>query len=89
MFWFLDTNQPVDILAAAGGNAAAVVPGQKREFAMVGGQVGDKNKRKRPKKPKISQGPVLPKNALMQLNEIKPGLMYNIGDHEGGFHCIY
>ena len=75
-------NQPVDILAVAAGNPAQAVPGQKREFAMVGGTV-DRNKKKRNKKPKVSQGPVIPKNALMQLNEIKPGLVYNVGDHEG------
>ena len=80
-------NQPVDILAVAAGNPnpGVVVPGQKREYTMVGGTVGAGvgNKKKRNKKAKITQGPVIPKNALMQLNEIKPGLVYNVGDHEG------
>ena len=36
---------------------------------------GDNNRRQRKKKKKLP-GPVLPKNALMQLNEIKPGLEF-------------
>ena len=35
---------------------------------------GEANSRRRKKKKKVP-GPPLPKNALMQLNEIKPGLM--------------
>ena len=43
----------------------------------------DSNARRRKKKKKMP-GPPLPKNALMQLNEIKPGLVYNLVSQSGG-----
>ncbi|XP_030086611.1 double-stranded RNA-specific editase 1 isoform X2 [Serinus canaria] len=41
----------------------------------------------RPKKRKKTPGPVLPKNALMQLNEIKPGLQYKLLSQTGPVHA--
>ncbi|XP_029462016.1 double-stranded RNA-specific editase 1 isoform X2 [Rhinatrema bivittatum] len=41
----------------------------------------------RPKKRKKTPGPVLPKNALMQLNEIKPGLQYKLMSQTGPVHA--
>ncbi|XP_044158638.1 double-stranded RNA-specific editase 1 isoform X1 [Bufo gargarizans] len=41
----------------------------------------------RPKKRKKTPGPVLPKNALMQLNEIKPGLQYKLVSQSGPVHA--
>ncbi|CAL8275448.1 unnamed protein product [Arctogadus glacialis] len=41
----------------------------------------------RPKKRKKAPGPVLPKNALMQLNEIKPGLQYKLLSQTGPVHA--
>ncbi|KAJ3584070.1 hypothetical protein NHX12_014566 [Muraenolepis orangiensis] len=41
----------------------------------------------RPKKRKRAPGPVLPKNALMQLNEIKPGLQYKLLSQTGPVHA--
>ncbi|XP_039768722.1 double-stranded RNA-specific editase 1 isoform X5 [Ornithorhynchus anatinus] len=39
------------------------------------------------KKRKKTPGPVLPKNALMQLNEIKPGLQYKLLSQTGPVHA--
>ncbi|XP_068101312.1 double-stranded RNA-specific editase 1 isoform X2 [Hyperolius riggenbachi] len=41
----------------------------------------------RPKKRKKMPGPLLPKNALMQLNEIKPGLQYKLLSQSGPVHA--
>ncbi|XP_072173490.1 double-stranded RNA-specific editase 1-like [Diadema setosum] len=41
----------------------------------------------RRKKKKTTPGPRLPKNALMQLNEIKPGLQYNTVSQTGPVHA--
>ncbi|KAM6958444.1 double-stranded RNA-specific editase 1-like [Tautogolabrus adspersus] len=41
----------------------------------------------RPKKRKKVPGPILPKNALMQLNEIKPGLQYKLLSQTGPVHA--
>nr|XP_028559365.1 double-stranded RNA-specific editase 1 isoform X2 [Podarcis muralis] len=41
----------------------------------------------RTKKRKKTPGPVLPKNALMQLNEIKPGLQYKLLSQTGPVHA--
>ncbi|XP_069471957.1 double-stranded RNA-specific editase 1 isoform X3 [Ambystoma mexicanum] len=41
----------------------------------------------RPKKRKKMPGPILPKNALMQLNEIKPGLQYKLLSQSGPVHA--
>ncbi|XP_067892093.1 double-stranded RNA-specific editase 1-like isoform X3 [Heterodontus francisci] len=41
----------------------------------------------RAKKRKKTPGPILPKNALMQLNEIKPGLQYKLLSQSGPVHA--
>lgn len=41
----------------------------------------------KPRKQKVVCGPVLPKNALMQLNEIKPGLRYQLLAQTGPVHA--
>ncbi|XP_013394719.1 double-stranded RNA-specific editase 1 isoform X2 [Lingula anatina] len=55
--------------------------GRKRPFPdqLDGG--GKKKKRKK------TSGPPLPKNALMQLNEIKPGLQYKVMSQSGPVHA--
>uniref|UniRef100_A0A4W3HRH0 Adenosine deaminase RNA specific B1b n=1 Tax=Callorhinchus milii TaxID=7868 RepID=A0A4W3HRH0_CALMI len=40
-----------------------------------------------PGETQISNGPILPKNALMQLNEIKPGLQYKLLSQSGPVHA--
>ncbi|XP_022088408.1 double-stranded RNA-specific editase 1-like isoform X2 [Acanthaster planci] len=45
-----------------------------------------KGKSKR-KKSKRARGPPMPKNALMQLNEIKPGLVFKLVTQEGPVHA--
>jgi len=52
--------------------------GTKRPF-------GDADDKKKKRRKKVS-GPPLPKNALMQLNEIKPGLVYNLMSQSGPVH---
>ncbi|XP_038058159.1 double-stranded RNA-specific editase 1-like [Patiria miniata] len=47
---------------------------------------GQKAKTKK-KKPKRARGPPMPKNALMQLNEIKPGLVFKPALQEGPVHA--
>lgn len=46
------------------------------------GQGGNRKKRSKSAQPKM----VLPKNALMQLNELKPGLKYSVESQEGPPH---
>jgi double stranded RNA-specific editase B len=57
--------------------------GVKRSFP---GTDSDGNNRRRKKKKKVP-GPPLPKNALMQLNEIKPGLQYRLVTQSGPVHA--
>ncbi|XP_070535459.1 double-stranded RNA-specific editase 1-like isoform X3 [Ptychodera flava] len=45
------------------------------------------NLRQRPRKRKKMPGPVLPKNALMQLNEIRPGLQFKFVSQSGPVHA--
>ena len=56
--------------------------GTKRSASQSGGGAGGDDARRRKKKKKLP-GPPLPKNALMQLNEIKPGLVYNLLSQSG------
>ena len=58
-------------------------PGMKRPHP--GGDNGE-NARRRKKKRKLP-GPQLPKNALMQLNELKPGLQYKFVSQTGPVHA--
>ncbi len=72
-----------DASATAGADAEGDVDmerGQKRPA-----QGGDKGKGK--KKKKMGGGMPLPKNALMQLNELKPGLEYKLENQSGPVHA--
>uniref|UniRef100_A0A3Q3KJB1 Adenosine deaminase RNA specific B1a n=1 Tax=Mastacembelus armatus TaxID=205130 RepID=A0A3Q3KJB1_9TELE len=51
------------------------------------GNNGHPHSRYRPKKRKKVAGPIPPKNALMQLNEIKPGLQYKVLSQTGPVHA--
>ena len=57
--------------------------GTKRPHSGAGSDGGADNASRRRKKKKKMPGPPLPKNALMQLNEIKPGLVYNLVSQSG------
>ncbi|XP_013394179.1 double-stranded RNA-specific editase 1-like [Lingula anatina] len=63
------------------GDIEMLPGGRKRPFPdqLDGG--GKKKKRKK------TSGPPLPKNALMQLNEIKPGLQYKVMSQSGPVHA--
>ncbi|XP_039979084.1 double-stranded RNA-specific editase 1-like isoform X1 [Xiphias gladius] len=61
------------------------VGGRKRPLEE--GNNGHTHSKYRPKKRKKVPGPILPKNALMQLNEIKPGLQYNLLSQTGPVHA--
>ncbi|XP_061082908.1 double-stranded RNA-specific editase 1 isoform X2 [Conger conger] len=73
---------------AAGGEA--LMPnggGGARKRPLEEGNNGHAHSKFRPKKRKKTPGPVLPKNALMQLNEIKPGLQYKLLSQTGPVHA--
>lgn len=61
--------------------------GVGRKRPLEEGNRGHGHSKFRPKKRKKTQGPVLPKNALMQLNEIKPGLQYKLMSQTGPVHA--
>ncbi|KAK7893181.1 hypothetical protein WMY93_022333 [Mugilogobius chulae] len=61
------------------------VPGE--ETPLEEGNNGHAHSKYRPKKRKKVPGPILPKNALMQLNEIKPGLQYKLLSQTGPVHA--
>lgn len=61
---------------------AATTPGAKRKS--TGSSQG--SARKKQKKNSVSPKMVQPKNALMQLNELKPGLKYSVESQEGPAH---
>ncbi|XP_039612362.1 double-stranded RNA-specific editase 1 isoform X1 [Polypterus senegalus] len=63
-----------------GGNSS-------RKRPLEEGNNGHVHSKFRPKKRKKTPGPVLPKNALMQLNEIKPGLQYKLQSQTGPVHA--
>lgn len=66
-------------------NGSARGLGRKRPLEE--GNRGHGHSKFRPKKRRKPQGPVLPKNALMQLNEIKPGLQYKLMSQTGPVHA--
>uniref|UniRef100_A0A6Q2Y4B0 Adenosine deaminase RNA specific B1a n=1 Tax=Esox lucius TaxID=8010 RepID=A0A6Q2Y4B0_ESOLU len=77
-----------------GGEGAAHLPnggsaggGGGRKRPLEEGNNGHHNNKYRPKKRKKTPGPILPKNALMQLNEIKPGLQYKLLSQTGPVHA--
>lgn len=61
--------------------------GLGRKRPLEEGNRGHGHSKFRPKKRRKTQGPVLPKNALMQLNEIKPGLQYKLMSQTGPVHA--
>ncbi|XP_065100672.1 double-stranded RNA-specific editase 1a isoform X1 [Paramisgurnus dabryanus] len=61
--------------------------GISRKRPLEEGNRGHGHSKFRSKKRKKTQGPVLPKNALMQLNEIKPGLQYKLTSQTGPVHA--
>ncbi|XP_035984303.1 double-stranded RNA-specific editase 1 [Fundulus heteroclitus] len=67
------------------------IPGERtrrgRKRPLAEGNNGRTNCKYWPKKRKKASGPVLPKNALMQLNEIKPGLQYKLLSQSGPVHA--
>uniref|UniRef100_A0AAR2JG06 Adenosine deaminase RNA specific B1a n=1 Tax=Pygocentrus nattereri TaxID=42514 RepID=A0AAR2JG06_PYGNA len=63
------------------------IPGSGRKRPLEEGNNGHAHSKFRPKKRKKTPGPVLPKNALMQLNEIKPGLQYKLLSQTGPVHA--
>ncbi|XP_037343626.1 double-stranded RNA-specific editase 1 isoform X1 [Pungitius pungitius] len=58
-----------------------------RKRPLEEGSNGHTHSKFRAKKRKKTPGPVLPKNALMQLNEIKPGLQYKLLSQTGPVHA--
>ncbi|XP_011892882.1 PREDICTED: double-stranded RNA-specific editase 1 isoform X1 [Cercocebus atys] len=58
-------------------------PGRKRSLE----EGSNGHSKYRLKKRRRTPGPVLPKNALMQLNEIKPGLQYTLLSQTGPVHA--
>ncbi|KAM4864348.1 double-stranded RNA-specific editase 1 isoform X5 [Urocitellus parryii] len=88
-------NRSLDIVSPKDGSA----PGPGEGLQLPGGGSSGTG-RKRPleegsnghsryrlKKRRKAPGPVLPKNALMQLNEIKPGLQYTLLSQTGPVHA--
>ncbi|XP_051998172.1 double-stranded RNA-specific editase 1-like isoform X1 [Xyrauchen texanus] len=61
--------------------------GGGRKRPLEEGNNGHSHSKFRPKKRKKTPGPILPKNALMQLNEIKPGLQYKLLSQTGPVHA--
>ncbi|KAJ8247066.1 hypothetical protein GJAV_G00258380 [Gymnothorax javanicus] len=61
--------------------------GRGRKRPLEEGSNGHAHSKFRPKKRKKTPGPILPKNALMQLNEIKPGLQYRLLSQTGPVHA--
>ncbi|XP_018560030.2 LOW QUALITY PROTEIN: double-stranded RNA-specific editase 1-like [Lates calcarifer] len=86
-------NRNLDNLFSKEGVAAeaAQLPngsaGGGRKRPLEDGNNGHTHSKYRPKKRKKVPGPILPKNALMQLNEIKPGLQYKLLSQTGPVHA--
>uniref|UniRef100_A0A3Q3ABK1 Adenosine deaminase RNA specific B1a n=1 Tax=Kryptolebias marmoratus TaxID=37003 RepID=A0A3Q3ABK1_KRYMA len=73
------------------GSKAVQLPNRSarcgRKRPLEEGNNGHTHSKYRPKKRKKVSGPILPKNALMQLNEIKPGLQYKLLSQTGPVHA--
>ncbi|XP_028428076.1 double-stranded RNA-specific editase 1-like isoform X1 [Perca flavescens] len=61
--------------------------GRKRKRPLEEGNNGHTHSKYRPKKRKKVTGPILLKNALMQLNELKQGLQYKLLSQTGPVHA--
>ncbi|KAM4710615.1 double-stranded RNA-specific editase 1-like [Anableps anableps] len=86
-------NHNLDNLFSKEGVASVAVQlqsgrtGRSRKRPLAEGNNGRTPCKYWPKKRKKISGPVLPKNALMQLNEIKPGLQYKLLSQSGPVHA--
>nr|XP_046218680.1 double-stranded RNA-specific editase 1-like isoform X2 [Oncorhynchus gorbuscha] len=85
-------NRNLDNVSSKEGEAVAEqLPngsgGGSRKRPLEEGNNGHTHSKFRAKKRKKTPGPVLPKNALMQLNEIKPGLLYKLLSQTGPVHA--
>lgn len=85
-------NRNLGNLFSKGASATSEAAGQlsnraSRKRPLEEGNNGHTHSKYRPKKRKKVPGPVLPKNALMQLNEIKPGLQYKLVSQTGPVHA--
>ncbi|XP_042369815.1 double-stranded RNA-specific editase 1-like, partial [Plectropomus leopardus] len=86
-------NRNLDNLFSKEGVAAeaAQLPngsaGGGRKRPLEEGNNGHAHSKYKPKKRKKVPRPILPKNALMQLNEIKPGLQYKLLSQTGPVHA--
>ncbi|KAJ8351657.1 hypothetical protein SKAU_G00231330 [Synaphobranchus kaupii] len=80
-----------NVSSKEGGGAAVKLPngsgGGGRKRPLEEGNNEHAHSKFRPKKRKKMPGPILPKNALMQLNEIKPGLQYKLLSQTGPVHA--
>uniref|UniRef100_A0A672Q0S9 Adenosine deaminase RNA specific B1 n=1 Tax=Sinocyclocheilus grahami TaxID=75366 RepID=A0A672Q0S9_SINGR len=80
-----------NVSSKEGGGLVEQLPngsgGGGRKRPLEEGNNGHAHSKFRPKKRKKTPGPVLPKNALMQLNEIKPGLQYKLLSQTGPVHA--
>ncbi|XP_038643523.1 double-stranded RNA-specific editase 1 isoform X2 [Scyliorhinus canicula] len=73
---------PGEAQLSNGGNSSI-----NRKRPLEEGNNGHSHPKFRAKKRKKTPGPILPKNALMQLNEIKPGLQYKLLSQSGPVHA--
>uniref|UniRef100_A0A8C1BY67 Adenosine deaminase RNA specific B1a n=1 Tax=Cyprinus carpio carpio TaxID=630221 RepID=A0A8C1BY67_CYPCA len=83
----LDNLSSKDVLGEGPHLANGNARGLSRKRPLEEGNKGHGHSKFRPKKRRKPQGPVLPKNALMQLNEIKPGLQYKLLSQTGPVHA--
>ncbi|XP_072235363.1 double-stranded RNA-specific editase 1-like [Leuresthes tenuis] len=74
-------------IAAEAAQLPSGSAGGGRKRPLEEGNNGHTHSKYRPKKRKKVPGPSLPKNALMQLNEIKPGLQYKLLSQTGPVHA--
>ncbi|KAB1283680.1 Double-stranded RNA-specific editase 1 [Camelus dromedarius] len=95
-----DVKENCGLDGAPPADGSAPGPGEGAPLSNGGGGGGGGGGRKRPleegsnghakfrlKKRRRAPGPALPKNALMQLNEIKPGLQYTLLSQTGPVHA--
>ncbi|MEQ2161940.1 Double-stranded RNA-specific editase 1 [Goodea atripinnis] len=83
----LDNLFSKDRVASVAGQLPGGKTGRGRKRPLAEGTNGRSTCKYWPKKRKKVPGPILPKNALMQLNEIKPGLQYKLLSQSGPVHA--
>ncbi|XP_072338125.1 double-stranded RNA-specific editase 1-like isoform X3 [Scyliorhinus torazame] len=77
-----NSQAPGEAQLSNGGNSSI-----NRKRPLEEGNNSHSHPKFRAKKRKKTPGPILPKNALMQLNEIKPGLQYKLLSQSGPVHA--